>query len=157
MNVVPLSGGWDSALCLVRAIRAAGRENVLAVFVDYGQSYRAQERIAALSIASALRVKIVCRRVPPIESQNGVFKARNKTILEIAAREGASRIWFGCRNPFASLDRFGDSNRRFAAGISRELGVPISTPCLWLPKAVIRWAVQRGGVPVSLVYSTEEA
>jgi hypothetical protein len=154
VRIVLLSGGWDSALSLGVAV-SQGRSNLKALFVNYGQPYWAPEANCSAEQAHRAGVphmEVRMQRLPLLS--DGCFPNRNLRLLDVAAEEGATQIYFGTRCPWPIFDRYGDGNavvlRRHATG----LGVRLELPALWLPKFVVRRRVRKllGNVPV---FSTE--
>lgn len=164
-EVVPFSGGWDSTYCLGKAIHRAVQLDraVIAVFYQYGQPYQQQEEQATMVIAEHLGVVLAQMKMPTIKmEENGIFDNRNAHFLNQLARDGAENIWFGCRNPFALFDKYGDSNRQWARRKEKQLSerfirdIKIHTPCVGLPKWFIkRYVMKEMGVPEHFIYSTE--
>src|SRR5271169_6047 len=156
-NFVPLSGGWDSAYCLVQAIRAVGAKNVTAIFFEYGQSYLPMERACAPRIAGVLGVKFYIIKLDSMACVDGIFDDRNGKIIRRLVAEGAAHIWFGSRCPLRCWDKYGDSNAQWARVMAKELGVGIETPATLLPKFWIKHIVSRAGITDDMIYSTEAA
>lgn len=75
-QVVLLSGGMDSAVCLALAIRKYGKKNVTALAFSYGQKH-AMEIKNARNVANYFGVKIV---VAKVDAQ--IFQGSNSTLLQ---------------------------------------------------------------------------
>lgn len=161
-HVVPLSGGWDSAFCLIRALETRHpSERVVAMFVDYGQPYLRQEQRAVARIMARFSAEAMLRThtLPPMQSDGAVFEQRNARILELALThfpdDGDAAIWFGSRCPLPLFDRYGDSNWLWARRQARELGCRVFTPATLLPKWWMRLYVRGSGITDADIYSTE--
>lgn len=156
-HVVMFSGGWDSTLCLIRAIKT-GR-TVCAVFVEYDQPYLEHERRAVARIAGRLRFELAVERIGEAVGLDGkVFERRNERILGIARRyvtDKRGTIWFGSRCPLPVFDEYGDSNWWWAKQRQRQLGVRVRAPATLWPKCAVRWYCERNGVRETDVFSTE--
>lgn len=154
-SVVMLSGGWESTLCLIRAHRE--RSDVVALFVEYGQSYVAEERRAAAKLAGLVDVPLITEVMSDApRAARGVFPDRNLRLLQRAASLG-SEVWFGCRGPLAAFDRtYRDSNAQWALKVARELGVTVRMPCLLFPKWLVRHQVRSASfLMAEMVFSSE--
>lgn len=150
MDVVLLSGGWDSAACLVRALPA----HPTALFADYGQPYLAPERLAVKRLAARFGVPLVAATLPPLDAHQGVFDQRNERLLLEAIALGATVVHVGVRNPFWFLDRFHDSNWSWVRAMRRKHRVEIRALIGW-PKWLVRRVACSGGVLAEEVFSTE--
>ncbi|MFT8949857.1 MAG: 7-cyano-7-deazaguanine synthase QueC [Liquorilactobacillus hordei] len=75
-QVVLLSGGMDSAVCLALAIRKYGKENIIALAFSYGQKH-SREIQNAQNVANYFDVKIV---VANIDAQ--IFQGSSSTLLQ---------------------------------------------------------------------------
>lgn len=151
-DVVLVSGGVDSAAVAVLAAREGVRA---ALFLDYGQPYAAPERAAARYVARVLGLRLEERRLAPLAMDTtGAFADRNAVLLRQAARDGAAGVWFGTRNLHPWLDRFGDSNARWAARQERALGVPVVSPVVGWPKWLVRRVAARR-LDLARLHSTE--
>jgi len=156
MNFVPLSGGWDSAYCLVKAIQEVGAANVTAVFFDYGQEYLLPESICSRRIAEVCGVKYQAVVLDAMPCKAGVFEDRNYILIRKLVDLGASRVWFGSRCPLQCFDKFGDSNAEWALLMARKLLINIETPATMVPKWIIKRAVRKAGIHDIMIYSTEK-
>lgn len=149
-HVVLLSGGWESTYCALSAPKGA-----LLLFIDYGQPYSEWEMRASARIATLLDAPGIIERIDTVGASDaaGVFPDRNKILLR-HARQYGEVLWFGCRGRFAIFDRYGDSNRQFADNMEKQLGCRIVTPCVNMPKFMVRRGVRRM-LTDRLIYSSE--
>lgn len=153
IEVVPLSGGWDSAYCLVQALRTGNP--VRAVFFNYGQPYLLEEGVAARKIAQAFGVDLV--EWVTVQSARSIrtFPGRNVWMLTIANTYG-DRVWFGTRCPLPCFDEHGDSNWPFLRRLAKQKGITLRLPAMLKPKFWIKAAVRRANrAAARAVYSTE--
>lgn len=135
MDIVAYSGGFDSTFCLIKALGES--KDVTAIFFDYGQPYLKQE-MDVVKIIKNRGVNVEIVKIDNIECKNGVFKDRNKILLNYIVKRNPRRIWFGTRNLFPFMDKYKDSNWWFAKKLSSVSGIEIKTPCVMLPKAYIK-------------------
>jgi hypothetical protein len=155
-NLVLLSGGWDSAFCAIVARDRHGNKGVRCFFFDYGQSYCSQELNAVSAICDVLDLHMDVHCLPKIcVDERGIFDCRNEKLLIALLEYKPDRIYFGCRNPIALLDRFGDSNWQWARQMRKKYNVRIEIPCLAKPKFWIRRKVLKAGIMQDQIYSTE--
>lgn len=153
-KIVLLSGGWESAACLVRAHNE--KEKVCCLFFDYGQPYLRQELLAATRVAKFFGYGLIREKIKLIKPQRlGVFEHRNEQFLVRAKHLGATTIYFGCRAPLPVFDRYGDSNWWYAKKMAKALDVKIKTPCVMWPKWFVKDYVSNL-IPPHLIYSSEE-
>lgn len=152
---VLLSGGMDSAIALHWALAEYGREQVLAVSIDYGQRHR-RELDSAARIAAAAGVEHVQQAivVPWGESlltsgtkgrpqASPVVPGRNVVLATLAAAtvlaRGGGAIVIGCCSDDAA--GFPDCRPRFVRAMTEALSaafdrvVKIEAPLLELSKA----------------------
>lgn len=157
-HVVLLSGGWESAVCLAKAVEEAARTRVrvIAVFVDYGQPYRRQEERASLLLAQQFGVYRSIVHIPDLVCVNGVFTDRNYHIIRAVVDEWITdTVWFGCRAPGDLFDSYGDSNHEWAQRVGHELCVKVRTPFIMWPKWLVKRAAARYGIKGKMVFSSE--
>lgn len=152
--VVLYSGGWDSVLCAIVAMR---RGHVpVAAFVRYGQPYERQEYEAVRRSAEQLALPLRVLHLPTMPMDDaGSFDRRNAWLLAAVFAEGAASAYFGTRCPLPAFDRHGDANAVWARAASRTFGRPIYTPALLHPKPVIKARVRTAGVEPWMIFSTE--
>ena len=155
MIAVPLSGGWDSTYCLIKALRAHSKEEVTAVFFNYGQPYLMQEFACSKRIAESFGVRYLAPTLQCLPRVGVVFTGRNYTFMQHLKDLGAGEVWFGSRNLLWCMDRFGDSNWQWANLIGHLLGIRMRTPCTLRPKWWIKRTVRLAGIPDAMIYSTE--
>lgn len=161
-DVVLFSGGWESALCALRARRASFNECIRPVlfFVDYGQAYRQQELDACRVLAEHFGLPLmVHEHKGELKREGRVIVGRNEMIMR-AAREAvptATDVWFGARNPSAALDKYGDSNMVWAHQTAAAVGFKhVRLPALCMTKAVVKWRVRKfARVSDDMIFSTE--
>lgn len=132
-----LSGGLDSALCLHRFGAAA------AVGFDYGQPHIIElEHGGRLAAAAGVPYEVV--KLPPLPRTNDVvFAGRNAVMLSVAAAmahdRGFASIMIGCN--FSDAQRFPDCRPDFLRNIDRAFrhayGVGVYAPLLTMSKAQI--------------------
>jgi hypothetical protein len=152
--LVLFSGGWDSALCAVRAL--ASERDVRFVFYDYGQSYFAEEECAVSWFADHHDVSVERAKLPQLDAVDGVFADRNELMLRDALmRTGAGTAYLGVRGLLDVFDRYKDSNLQWAWRMERKYRIQTKLPCLMLPKAVIRRRLERVGVAVDHLFTSE--
>lgn len=158
-DIVMFSGGWESTLCALEAASSAHKRRVMLILYNYGQSYFGQEVCAASRIAQRLNLPLEVVNTTYLQkNSSGVVLRRNETLaIETTTRyPNCNRIWIGCRAPLPIFDRYGDSNKLWAIGMGRVLGVKICTPALLMPKFVVRLRVALSKrVPAELVWSSE--
>lgn len=147
MNLLLLSGGLDSALCLARY----GAEQ--AVGFDYGQPHRIELSYAA-KIAAHFGVPFSVRELPAMPRVDDVvFAGRNAVMLTAAAAiaqaAGIDRIVIGCN--FSDAQRFPDCRPPFIKAMSEALkyayGVTVHAPLLTTSKAQIVAEARELGLP----------
>jgi hypothetical protein len=152
--VVLLSGGWDSALCAIVAMRR--ETDPVGLFIDYGQPYAGEETKASLAVALCLGMDLATYYLPSLPMDGaGSFKRRNSWLLAAAVQHGASSVYFGSRCPLPAFDRHGDSNWLWARSAARVFDLPVVTPATLWPKAMIRRAVMAEGITPAMIFSTE--
>lgn len=152
--VVLLSGGWDSALCALVALRR--EEDAVGLFVEYGQPYADEERWASADVANHLKLQLVTHRVDSMPMNGaGSFQRRNAWLLALAVQHGAPAVYFGSRCPLPIFDRHGDANWVWARCAAQFFDVRIATPATLWPKALVRRKVQAAGIPPGMIFSTE--
>lgn len=159
LAVVPLSGGWDSACCLAKAVQRHGKENVISFYAYYGATHEQQdkEREASSRIAGVFQVRHRWERLETSIPIGKVFPGRNHSILSRCASNYPGReVYFGSRNPFWFFDEYGDSNWLWGKIVAKELGITLRTPCMGRSKAWIINQVLKAGVPRSYIHSTEK-
>jgi len=161
MNVVLLSGGWDSVYCLTRAIQES-KVAPLCVFFRYGQPYLKEEEQAVARLQEHLGDRIlatVWTDLPDVARDGKVFADRNETFIKCATHHYGGReadtVYFGCRNPFQFFDEYGDSNWQFGKRMAKKYGITVKMPCVLLPKFVIRNRVFRFGITKDMIFSSE--
>jgi hypothetical protein len=161
-ELVLLSGGWESAACLVLALDDAARTGarVLAVHVQYGQEYAQQEVLASMRLAHAFEVLRIERRLPDLPCTDGVFERRNeRLLLEARAVVHPSiiehRVWFGGRAPLMMFDRHRDSNAQWVIEMARKHDMDICVPLLLHPKWLVKARARSRGVTDAMVFSSE--
>lgn len=146
MNLILLSGGMDSALCLARY----GAE--LSIGFDYGQPHAIELRYAK-RIADHFHVQfesIELQKMPLIDDV--VFAGRNAVMLSTAASIAQSRgidtVVIGCNS--GDAHRFPDCRPEFIASIGAALsvyGVSVSAPLIGTTKAQIVSEARAIGLP----------
>lgn len=153
-NLILLSGGLDSALCLARY----GAE--LAVGFDYGQPHAVElehaERIAAKANVPFRRVSVP--EMP--KTDEVVFAGRNAVLIAhavaIAHAEGIGNVVIGCN--FSDAQRFADCRPPFIRSLNLAMmegyGVRVWAPLLTTSKAqVVAEARERGITDTWTCYS----
>lgn len=146
MIAVLLSGGIDSAVCLLRAIDTD--EPVCSVAIDYNQ-YHQVELQKALALAAAYRVphkliKAHCyARSEVLDNDAMVFAHRNAMLITLAAfAMQPDEIWIGCNAD--DQEDYADCRPLFLAQMGKTLGIKTVAPLVTLTKAdVIREAIER--------------
>jgi 7-cyano-7-deazaguanine synthase len=147
LNLILLSGGLDSALCLHRY----GAE--LAVGFNYGQPHVIELGYAA-RIAEKYGVKFEHHLLNTMPRVNDVvFAGRNAVMLATAAAiaqtRGLTHLIIGCN--FSDAQRFPDCRPAFIKAMNDALkgayGVSVSAPLLTTTKAMIVQEAREVGLP----------
>ena len=152
MSAVLLSGGWESVLCLLRAM-AQGEVN--AYFFDYGQPYALEEYKAVSRLQKKLGFTLKIVKIGDLSEEDGIFANRNEYFIQLLVLSGEKVVWFGCRCPWAFLDKYKDSNAQFAKKLAKQLHITIFTPAIMLPKWVVKSYVLDNGVTADDIFSSE--
>lgn len=157
--LVLMSGGIDSALC-AHLLKSEGFD-VAGIFVDYGQPAAAQERKAAVAIASRLAITLEVLELSGSQvGASGEVPGRNtfllaaatlatgnqSTLLAIGIHAGTS--YFDCSPAFM------ESARRLLAECSQGK-VQVVAPLLHLSKAEVFRLVEQVGLDIADTYSCE--
>lgn len=147
MNLILLSGGMDSALCLHKY----GAE--LAVGFNYGQPHIIELGYAA-KIAKRYEVKFEHHLLPTMPRVNDVvFAGRNAVMLSTAAAIAQTKrlthLIIGCN--FSDAQRFPDCRPAFIKAMNTALngayGVSVHAPLLTTTKAQIVKEAKEAGLP----------
>ena len=161
-DVVMFSGGWESALCALRARRAAMNECARPVlfFVDYGQAYRKEEIEACRVLADHFALPLIEHEYKgKLKRKGRVIVGRNEMIMREARRAvpTATDVWFGARNPSAALDKYGDSNLVWAHQTAAAVGFKhVRLPALCMTKSIVKWRVRKfARVTDDMIFSSE--
>jgi 7-cyano-7-deazaguanine synthase len=154
-----LSGGLDSTACLDFALRRGFA--VSALFIDYGQAARVQERRSAALVAERFGVGLRELKVEGCRGQGaGLVLGRNAFLLFLALMESSgecSSIGTGVH----AGTRYYDCSRSFIESAQRMFDgyadgrVRISAPFLDWSKLDIWAYCQAHSVPTALTYSCE--
>lgn len=170
-DVVLLSGGLDSTLCLYLA-RLRGP--VLALNVDYGQLAAVSEDRLSKMFAHGIGVSYRHMAIPQIgavvrsallgvgdttSAAETVVPGRNAALLSLAAgvavSVGAKRVWIGCNA--GDAEHYPDCRPQFLAMLGSALeaayGVSIEAPLLGSSKADVVRRARAIGVPVAATSS----
>lgn len=146
-NLILLSGGLDSALCL----HEYGAE--LCVGFDYDQPHRIELEYAA-AIALKYRVPFEVHKLPKMPLVNDVvFAGRNAVMLATAAslaqKKRIENIVIGCN--FTDRERFPDCRPEFIRALNQAYkeayGVSVYAPLLTSTKAMIADKAKAVGLP----------
>jgi 7-cyano-7-deazaguanine synthase len=146
-NLILLSGGLDSALCLARYGAAQ------AVGFDYGQPHRVELTHAA-RIAAHYGVPFSVHQLPSMPRVDDVvFAGRNAVLLAVASAlaqaSNTENIVIGCN--FSDAQRFPDCRPAFIKAMNDALrgayGVRVSAPLLTMTKAQIVAEARERGIP----------
>jgi len=129
-RLVLCSGGWESA-----AVALLKGWSLL--FVDYGQSYAAQEQAAVTQIAAIIDVPLHIKQ-QPVDRVH-----RNFDLMRIAKSEGAQEVALGCRAVAKIFDRYGDCHPSALRREAQRLELSISLPLIGLPDFMVRRIVNR--------------
>ena len=147
MNLILLSGGLDSALCLARYGAAQ------AVGFEYGQAHAVELDYAA-KIAVHYGVPFTRHALPFMPRVDDVvFAGRNAVMLTAAASRaqaaGIDCVLIGCN--FTDAQRFPDCRPAFIKAMNEALhgayGVRVSAPLLTMTKAQIVAEARERGIP----------
>lgn len=158
MITVLLSGGVDSAVLLYEAIQ---RDDVTAVFVDYGQAAHLQESLAAGRIAQAakvprlktsVRLNVRTMNVGAGEPGPRIVPNRNLVLLAIAANlvPVSDEIWLGAT---AEDHEYPDCSQQFAVNATVALGITVRVPFVTKTRKQIRERGDELGAPLHLCWS----
>jgi hypothetical protein len=151
---VLFSGGWDSTYCLIKAIKK--HEFAMPCFFDYGQNYFESEKKATSVILGHLKMTRITLEIPSMKCVDGIFDNRNERLLQrVVEALDPQEVYFGCRNPLARFDKYGDSNWQWAQKMEKKYGIKMRTPCVLLPKWLIRRSVIHKGIREDWIFSTE--
>lgn len=157
MIAVLTSGGMDSAAALFLAVERHGRENVTAVFVDYGQLARHRERTASWVMADKAKVPWVPTSVSlqggtllggdgSLVGADTVVPNRNRELIQQAHLWG-EEVWYA---PHAGdWGVYEDCRPEFV----RSFSFPVVAPFLYLAKQDIVSIGNRLAVPWELTWS----
>src|SRR5574343_460141 len=149
MNLILLSGGLDSALCLARygAVQTIG--------FDYGQRHIIELDYAE-RIASHYGVRFSRIRLPLIPLiDDVVFAGRNLVMLSVAISYAKSNdidtILIGCN--LSDARRFADCRPEFIEAMNsvscNSYGIRISAPLLTITKAQVIREAKEFGIPAT--------
>lgn len=147
MNLILLSGGLDSALCLHRYGAA------LALGFDYGQQHLIELDYAE-QLARKYGVPFERRKLDAIaKTDDIVFAGRNAVMLAVAAsiaqERGLEQIIIGCNA--SDAERFPDCRREFLEAMNSAFtaayDVSVWAPFLMMPKAMIVREAREVGLP----------
>ena len=152
-SLVLLSGGWESAACLILAKKQ--NPNCVGLFVDYGQPYLEQEKKAVVAISKITGVEVFREKMESMCAAQGVFDNRNEKFIESAVAHKPSIVYLGCRAPLDVFDRYKDSNWQFAKRMEKKHGVKIKTPLIMWPKCMIKFYVTQNGISPEVIFSSE--
>ena len=155
--IVPMSGGWDSTYCLLHAIRKHRLSDIQLVFFNYGQSYLKQEVRAAKYVAWFFNVPLRIEVMDNLESTRGVVRDRNLEFFKRIHDLHPEIVYFGCRNPFAWFDRYGDSNWWWGRAAGKMFGFKVVMPCVARRKGHILDTLRDAFMDVDRLYSTDPA
>lgn len=75
-QVILLSGGLDSAVCLAQAVKAQGKENVIALSFAYGQKHQLELQTAQ-QVAQFYKVEHLIAKIDP-----QIFSGSSSTLLQ---------------------------------------------------------------------------
>lgn len=147
MIAVLLSGGIDSAVCLLRALDTGSA--VVSMAIDYNQEHRAELPLA-LGLADAYHVphkllKAECFTLGEVADNDAmVFPHRNAVFLTMcAAYYEPDEIWIGCNAN--DQEDYIDCRPLFLSQMSEALSVDITAPLLALTKTqIVQEAIDRG-------------
>lgn len=151
--VVLLSGGWESTLCLLRAVARHGKCRVLPVHYRYGMAHEDAEFLAVSRICDALDITFAVHILPVDCTDQPVVSARNiRMLLDAVDQYAPQEVYVGARAPSPLFDVYGDSNRSTLRAVGKSMGVRVRTLAP-LPKWLVRALVAR---PLhQFIYSTE--
>ena len=147
MNLILLSGGLDSALCLHRYGAS------LAVGFDYGQPHAIELEYAS-KIATKYKVPFEKYPIERIsKTDDVVFAGRNAVMLataaSIAQSRGLTAVVIGCN--FSDATRFPDCRPEFIKAMNTAFqgayGVAVHAPLLTTTKQMIVQQAKEFGLP----------
>lgn len=160
---VLLSGGLDSTLCLILALRES--DDVEAVACDYGQRHK-RELGQAVLIAQVLGAPLHIKRgldvgrgrltgdAGELDSQGAVMPGRNRALLRAAVEADnrfANEVWIGATADDQAV--FEDCRPEFFAQIEDEWGVRVRAPLIDKTKADIVRLYREYGASAMMVYT----
>ena len=151
-SLILFSGGWESVFCY---LKNKNKKDTTCLFLDYGQPYLKEERVAVAVLKKSLLLNVIERKVPLIKQKKGTFLKRNRTFFNLASNFNPDEIVFGTRNIFPFFDKHGDSNLWFARKEAKRIGIPIRTPAAGLLKAQIKKTVLNAGISEEQIFSSE--
>lgn len=137
-DLILLSGGLDSALCL-RLSMENGR-NPIALGFDYGQPHKV-ELTYAKALAASLGVTLLTESLPTLgKSDDIVFVGRNllfiASAVPVAVRLGCDNIVIGVNaSDYARFPDCRESFMRAASTATEVYGVTVSAPLIGMSKA----------------------
>lgn len=152
MNAIMLSGGWESALCLIVALE---NNDGHAFFFNYGQPYKEQELKAVYKLQEKFAFDLSVIDVTINEIKKGIYIDRNEIFIKHIAEKGYEDIYFGCRNLLKVMDKYNDSNKQFAMKMEKKYNVSIHTPALLMPKSIVKSFVKSHGITEEQIFSSE--
>lgn len=162
-DVVLLSGGIDSAVCLAQSIEQGA--TVHAVIVDYGQSHSV-ETLAALEIARFYGATARVVTIGPgafggvgvageYSGGPGVVPGRNAVLISLALsaaeQVGAADVIIGCNADDAA--DYPDCRAAFIASWGELSRVRVNAPLIRMTKREVVAEARRLGVPIERTVS----
>lgn len=165
-NVVLLSGGLDSAVCL--ALAARSNAGAVALSFDYGQRHREQEFERAHALAVRFSVPRYIITLPDVFGASlltggagVVVPARNTVFIAVgisyALAHGFSSVWMGCNA--SDRDAFPDCRREYFAAwrelapLADDREVEVVTPLINMTKGEILRTAEYNGIDLSETWS----
>lgn len=161
-ELVLLSGGLDSALCLWMA------NDPTALFVHYGQPAAALEHQAAVALASARGCPLLVAAASldigemgdgPGEEGPRVVHGRNMALVALGVNAAASRglgaVWIGCNaGDAANYPDCRPEFLRYASELATNAyRVAVCGPCVTMSREQVAQKAAELGVPVDLCWS----
>lgn len=155
---VLLSGGYDSALALIRAQEK--HERVRCFFFEYGQPYLAPEQ-EAIAYHRSRGVDVETVVIPPLEAVvppwnpalPPEFPMRNVIFLNHVLAQGAwSAVYVGLRG---IMPTYRDTGLLWLLAARRYTGANVLAPTLALPKFMVRRGLRQAGVDIGRLFTSE--
>jgi 7-cyano-7-deazaguanine synthase len=153
-----MSGGIDSAACARYYQQDA--YSVEALFVNYGQAARFQERSAARLIAKKLKIPLLETEVSGLPKLEGNIPGRNAALLVLALMQfsyqcGIISLGIHAGTPYEDCSPSFVKRMQAVFDLYSDGRICVDAPFLTWSKAAVWHYAQKEGVPLTLTYSCE--